>query len=438
MQCTAQRPTVVIPRTLGRLAAYVAFLVVLVAAPASAASQQQNANAYARWNLAAAGGMWNVDQNVQIRATAPSTYWAGYWQWTNSNPSQGGYFGLQEDGVRFDGSRGTTAIFSIWASNGARGPGCGMFDGSGEGRGYSCRIAYPIFTDRMFRLRLWRQETDASGQWWGAWIKDQVTGVETSIGGIRAPLSATVLGSYGNFTEYFGPAVPAKENVPRSIADYTQPAANQQSPGMYSAIGSFSGSTVGSGTVGAVGLISLGWTNAARITIGGPSTAPRIALVHYGRDGAVRWAAQHWNDKGRFTDDCTNFVSSAMHTGGGLPTTSWWKRPRTAHHPRPRSWTVAQTFANQMIKHGWMTTTDIADLGASIIPSAQPGDIIWWHDQANTEEYTHVALVVRVTSTGTWIDQHTDNRHLAAWNKTWLENPSARGVLRARLLHVVS
>lgn len=249
-----------------------AFLTMLLVGPASAA-QQQDAHAYAYWNLSAGGGIWNVDQNIEIRETAASTYWAGNWQWNNSNPSSGGYFGLQENGVRFDGTSGSTAIFSVWNANGARGPSCGTF--TGEGTGYSCRIAYPIRTDRMYRLRLWRQEADSSGQWWGAWIKDQATGVEQSIGGLRAPLNATAVSGYMNFTEYFGEAVPAKDRVPRSIADYTQPAANHQGEGRYETVGSFTGSAVGSGTTGTVEPISLGWTNAARITMGN-ATPPRL------------------------------------------------------------------------------------------------------------------------------------------------------------------
>ncbi len=243
-----------------------ALLLVLMVAPASAA-QQQNAYAYAYWNLSASGGIWNVDQNIQIRKTAASTYWAGNWQWNNTDPSGGGYFGLQKNGLRFDGTSGGTAIFSVWSATGARGPGCGTF--GGEGTGYSCRLAYPIHTDRMYRLRLWRQEADSSGQWWGAWVKDQATGVERWIGGIRAPLNATAVSRYVNFTEYFGSAVPTNSDVPRSIADYTQPGANQQAEGVYEAVGSFAGSTVGSSTTGTVTLISLGWTNAARIIMGG-------------------------------------------------------------------------------------------------------------------------------------------------------------------------
>lgn len=248
------------------LGACVALLAMLLASPASAA-QQQNAHAYAYWNLSNGGAIWNVDQNLQVREAGASTFWAGYWQWSSSEAGIGGYFGLQKDGNRFDATTGDTAIFSVWNADDAHGPGCGAF--GGEGTGYSCRLAYPIASDRMYRLRLWRVATEPAGQWWSAWVMDQTTGTEAWIGEIRAPASATAVSSYMNFTEYFGESVAAIDQVPRSITDFTQPGANQISPGVYQAVGSFTQSAVGSGTTGSVEVVNLGWTNAARITMGG-------------------------------------------------------------------------------------------------------------------------------------------------------------------------
>lgn len=251
----------------GLLIAFVALAVFVGSPTVALGAQQENAHAYAYWNLSADGGIWNVDQSIQVRDPARATFWAGNWQWNNTSLSGGGYFGLQKNGSRFDGTSGSTAIFSVWNATGARGPGCGTF--GNEGIGYSCRIAYPISSDRMYRLRLWRVEADSSGQWWGAWVKDLSTGVEQWIGTIRAPLNATAVARYVNFTEYFGDAVATPDLVPRSVADYTQPGANQQGEGRYAATGTFTGSTVGSGTTGSVRLVNLGWTNAARIVMGG-------------------------------------------------------------------------------------------------------------------------------------------------------------------------
>jgi hypothetical protein len=78
---------------------------------------------------------------VPVKATA--SYWAANWNWTDA--SYGGYIGLQTNGNRADDSAGDTAIFSLWNANGG-GPGCIRF--SGEGTGMSCRLAYPIKTDR--------------------------------------------------------------------------------------------------------------------------------------------------------------------------------------------------------------------------------------------------------------------------------------------------
>jgi hypothetical protein len=254
------RSKTVLRRALGS-----AITALLLAVGPSAAAQQQNANAYAYWSLSAPGGIWNVDQDIRVRKSARSTFWAGLWTWQGM--TNGGYFGLQKNAPSFHGTKGSIAIFSIWNANGAKGAHCGVF--GGEGGGQSCHIGYTPKADRLYRLRLWRQEKDALGQWWGAWIQDQTTGIESWIGGIRAPVIATLVGDYKNFTEFFGSTVRAPNRVPKSIADYTQPAANQQSPGLYQSVGSFSGSTVGSGTSGNVQLVSFGWTNAARVTMGG-------------------------------------------------------------------------------------------------------------------------------------------------------------------------
>jgi hypothetical protein len=239
---------------------------VTTALPAHAA-QQQNANVYVSWAMLPAPSVtWNMDQNIQVRQKASATFWASIWKWSNDS-QHGGYFGLQTDGSRFDGTTGDTAIFSIWNANGSRGATCGDF--GHEGNGLSCRVPYTIRTDRMYRLRLWRQEYDGLGQWWGAWIKDQATGIETSIGGLRAPTGSTSMAGYQNFTEYFGPAVTLPTQVPRSICDFTQPAANSQGGGYYESIGNFAGYTQGTGTTATVQVVDLGWTRAARVTMGG-------------------------------------------------------------------------------------------------------------------------------------------------------------------------
>src|SRR6266487_3337161 len=161
------------------------------------AAQHQNANIYVFWNFGGATGFWNIDQRVQITKKAPASYWAMTW-WFTSTPNEGGYMGLQTDGTRFNGSQGDTAIFSLWNANAASGSNCDMF--GGEGSGYSCRLAYTIDSQIDYRFRVWRLNADASGQWWGAWIQNMKTGVDTPIGSIRVAASKTLMTPPVNFS----------------------------------------------------------------------------------------------------------------------------------------------------------------------------------------------------------------------------------------------
>ncbi|WP_305784648.1 DUF3472 domain-containing protein [Symbioplanes lichenis] len=236
-----------------------------VASPAAAAPQHQNANMYAFWNFRGASGFWNVDQQVRVSRKAHHTYWALNFDFA-ATPGEGGYTGLQTDGLRFDRSSGDTAIFSLWNANGIRGRGCGSF--GGEGSGLSCRIAYPIRTDRFYRYRVWRLETDSRGQWWGAWVQDTRTGRDTLIGQIRVARSKRLTGVPMNFSEYWGPARSC-DGVPVSTAYFTQPAANSRGGGRYEYGSTFARSTRSTCTGGSTSLVRVGTTRAAKVTMGG-------------------------------------------------------------------------------------------------------------------------------------------------------------------------
>jgi Domain of unknown function (DUF3472) len=229
------------------------------------AAQHENANIYAFWNFGDASGFWNIDQRVQITQKAPSSYWAMLWGFT-STPNEGGYMGLQTDGSRLDGSQGDTAILSLWNANAASGSNCGTF--SGEGSGYSCRLAYAIYPQTDYRFRIWRLNADAEGQWWAAWIQRMQTGVDTYIGSIRVTANKTLMTPSANFSEYYGNQVPCNA-VPQSIAYFTQPAADQLSPGYYEYGSIFDHYSRASCTGGNTVLVDLGWTKAAEVTLGG-------------------------------------------------------------------------------------------------------------------------------------------------------------------------
>lgn len=233
------------------------------------AAQHQNAHLYAFWNFNGCC-YWNLDQEVMVAIKAPFSYWAMNWNWAFL--TSGGYMGLQTDGTRFDGTRGDTAIFSLWNANGVRGGSCGSF--SGEGSGYSCRRAFTIHSDRFYRLRVWRQERDTQGRWWAAYVLDTATGVEYPLGGIRvAGDFVNLIGGIMNFSEYYGGAVSC-DAVPISWALFTAPAGNSLGGGKYQFGSLYAGGYRGPCTGGAVTMVNpidtpLGRTHAASILQGG-------------------------------------------------------------------------------------------------------------------------------------------------------------------------
>ena len=224
----------------------------------AAAAQHQNANIYSYWDWNGSG-FWNVDQDFRIDKKAPSTYWAMYMTWKDTGGSA--YMGVQTNGGRFDGSVGDTAIFSIWDANGTRGSTCGTF--GGEGTGLSCRIPFSASLGTYYRLRIWRQEADSHGQWWGAWIENESSGSERFIGSIRAPRGATSIDSTMNFVEYFGDQVPCNK-VPQSKVVWTQPAANLRGS-VYEHYSSYGSAHFGSCVTGSAAPVDLGWTSGVLI-----------------------------------------------------------------------------------------------------------------------------------------------------------------------------
>jgi len=238
--------------------------------------QHQNGSISAFWSWSGTN-FWNVDQHVRIDEKAHTRFWAQQVWWSGTTTAA--YLGLQTNGHRFDGSIGDMAIFSAWNANAARGTSCAQFNQGGTG--YSCRIVYPLMTGRLYRLRIWRQEADAGGQWWGAWVKDESTGIERGIGGIRLPSTYRSIATTQNFVDYFGAKVGCGE-VSRSTAVFTQPAANSRGGGVYDFFGTYSSSSLAACITGSAAAFDLGGgRRGVRIFHGGRvSTNTRVVFVH--------------------------------------------------------------------------------------------------------------------------------------------------------------
>lgn len=195
--------------------------------------------------------------------------------------------GLQE------GANGAQLVrFSLWNAIDCRGGNCRKF--GGEGEGYTCELPITINTGKFYRYRLWRQEADSDGIWWGAWLIEENNGVltEHSIGGIKVPLSFDIVdpASITNFVEYWGEQMNCKD-VPLSIVGYTPPAVNYhgKETGVYGGYSTYAGSNhapdntcgtaqeqFGVGALVKAQPFNFGFANGVVIFLGGNNSDPTL------------------------------------------------------------------------------------------------------------------------------------------------------------------
>ena len=188
----------------------------------------------------------------------------------------------------------------------------------------------------------------------------------------------------------------------------------------------------------------------------GPSAPPREvpsspqrnanpAVERFSRRSAVAWANEHVGDHEFFSEDCTDFVSKDWTHGGGLSQQSWWYLdewvPQKFDKPGftySNTWAAAENFANEMSARQWVRRSSITNMGAKIIPGAEPGDVVLWHDHDGSKTFwSHVALVMGVVRGATVIDQHTPRYVHRPWNQRWLNaSPTEKRILHAQLLHL--
>lgn len=175
-------------------------------------------------------GFTNVVHGLTIeKVTTDSSYfWAHQIKFIDG---VGGYIGLQSNGLRVDGSRGKTVIFSIFGAGlDATAGSCHVqqagFDGY-DSSGSSCKIAYDWVIGRKYNMRLTLRETDSTGKWWHGFVKDTVTGTDTFIGKIKVPLTWKGLGGWSvMWTEYFGPQPATCKEIPYSQVIFHDPIAD--------------------------------------------------------------------------------------------------------------------------------------------------------------------------------------------------------------------
>lgn len=121
---------------------------------------------------------YNMDQRIRIDV-APLTSLNQGWFWASQffAGAMGGYMGFQQlpNGQR-------TAHFAIWNTTAAfAGSGFKAEPFGGEGVGMKVYGNYPWVEGRMYRWRIW----NLGNNWWGFWVLDEVTGIDTYVGQIQ-------------------------------------------------------------------------------------------------------------------------------------------------------------------------------------------------------------------------------------------------------------
>jgi hypothetical protein len=150
-------------------------------------------------------------------------YWEAGWHW--DNVPDGGYGGIQSEGILADGTISDLAIFSIWNGLGAipgAGAGCTAF--GGEGIGYSCRIPITLIAGNKYEISF-GVDTARGPQWWIATISDLTKGTKSVIGSIETNSRIAKASNWNNFIEYWGQSVPC-DAVGAASAKFYVPSSN--------------------------------------------------------------------------------------------------------------------------------------------------------------------------------------------------------------------
>ena len=201
----------------------VSAMAVVVSAPAARANVAPTGT-YSNWYWPDnPDGYYNMDQRMTVlgHGAGAHHFWAHQFAYVNGD---GGYLGLQAGSSP---NNTKIALFSIYGATGATGGACGPFT-EGTATGYTCRIdPFAWVTGRAYRLRIWTLSKDTTGEWWGAWVQDTVTGVDSHIGTIRVPLTWGWLGAWStSWTSYFGASPATCDDLPWGKAQFDSPTAN--------------------------------------------------------------------------------------------------------------------------------------------------------------------------------------------------------------------
>lgn len=164
-------------------------------------------------------------------------------------------------------------------------------------------------------------------------------------------------------------------------------------------------------------------------------TPPAPAPQHYNRAAAVAFARAHWNDKARFSEDCTWFMSEILWQGGLPKSSEWTDRSfdlslvaSRAQYPGPTmSAAVASLLKNYLVNERRIATLTPLKWTQNSIPGVQIGDIIaydWGRPNAKGQLVLgkdgiidHLMVVTNIKANSyAEVTGHTQNTRLTGWS----------------------
>jgi hypothetical protein len=185
---------------------------------------------YFDWQGAKLASNSSMSQTITPLEISPSTYWEEGWRWENG--PDGGYGGIQSQGILANGQLSDLAIFSVWdaiqAIPGDANAGCVVF--GGEGKGYSCRVPIDLVVGHSYRMTFGVDQNRGS-DWWEATVEDLMSGKTQDLGSIQTSQANLYAANWNNFIEYWGPDIPC-DSVGPGTAKFSNPVASNASIGV--------------------------------------------------------------------------------------------------------------------------------------------------------------------------------------------------------------
>lgn len=162
--------------------------------------------------------------------------------------------------------------------------------------------------------------------------------------------------------------------------------------------------------------------------------SPMKPALAYNGSAAASYADSWWNSRNgaylNFPDDCTNFVSQALHAGGeseiGYPSnfsdSAWWMD--TPNGQWTHSWSVADDLYLSLTNYtsrGILEDASFHPQGGGVDSIGQ-GDVLFY-DWGQGQNISHSAIQVvnnghdaTYPLSGSLVDQHTNDRYHEIWN----------------------